>query len=51
MDLFARKPVDWAFSLSPNSELTVKALTMAVEARGRTTGMMIHSDQGSHQHR
>ncbi|MBV7597194.1 IS3 family transposase [Aeromonas sp. sia0103] len=44
MDLFARKPVGWAFSLSPDSELTA----MAFEARGRPTGVMFHSDQGSH---
>ena len=48
MDLFTRKPVEWAFSLSPDSELTAKALTMAYEARGRLTGVMFHSDQGSH---
>lgn len=35
MDLFARKPVGWAFSLSLDSELTAKALTLAFEARGR----------------
>ena len=35
LDLFARKPVGWAMSLSPDSELTCKALMMAFEARGR----------------
>jgi putative transposase len=33
IDLFARKPVGWALSLSPDSELTKKALTMAYESR------------------
>nr|WP_156129930.1 IS3 family transposase [Aeromonas australiensis] len=48
LDLFARKPVGWAMSLSPDSELTCKALTMAFESRGRPQGVMFHSDQGSH---
>ncbi|TLU59453.1 IS3 family transposase [Thalassotalea litorea] len=48
IDLFARKPVGWAMSHSPDSELTVKALTMAYELRGRPKNLMFHSDQGSH---
>lgn len=48
LDLFARKPVGWALSNSPNSELTARALTMAYESRGRPEGVMFHSDQGSH---
>ena len=48
MDLFARKPVGWAMSLSPDSELTAKALTMAFESRGKPKGVMFHSDQGCH---
>lgn len=46
LDLFSRKPVGWALSLTPDSELTKKALTMAYEARGRPEGVMFHSDQG-----
>ncbi len=48
IDLYARKPVGWAMSYSPNSELTAAALTMAFESRQRPTGVMFHSDQGSH---
>lgn len=48
LDLFARKPVGWALSLSPDSQLTGKALTMAYECRGKPQGVMFHSDQGSH---
>lgn len=48
IDLFARKPIDWAMSHSPDSELTVKALTMAYELRERPENLMFHSDQGSH---
>jgi len=48
LDLFARKPVGWAMSFSPNSELTCKALAMAYETRGNPRDVMFHSDQGSH---
>jgi len=48
LDLFARKPIGWAMSLSPDSRLTSQALYMAYEARGRPKGVMFHSDQGSH---
>ena len=46
LDLFARKPVGWAMSLSPDSSLTRRALTMAYESRGEPHGVMFHSDQG-----
>jgi putative transposase len=48
IDLYARKPVGWALSLSPDSQLTAKALTRAYESRGRPEGVLFHSDQGSH---
>ena len=48
LDLFARKPIGWALSYSPDTKLTTKALTMAFESRGRPKGIMFHSDQGSH---
>lgn len=48
LDLFARKPVGWAMSHSPDSNLTCQALTMAFESRGRPSDLMFHSDQGSH---
>ena len=47
LDLFARKPVGWALSLSPDTVLTKKALTMAYESRGEPKGVMFHSDQGT----
>ena len=43
MDLFARKPVGWAMSHSPDTKLAAKALTMAFESRGRPKGVMFHS--------
>ena len=48
MDLFARKIVGWAYSESPDSELTCAALTMAYESRGKPKEVMYHSDQGCH---
>ncbi|AJR05483.1 ISVch4 transposase, OrfB [Photobacterium gaetbulicola Gung47] len=35
-------------SLSPDSALTCKALSMAFESRRRPNGVMFHSDQGCH---
>lgn len=46
LDLYARKPVGWALSLSPDSALTVKALSMAYQSRQPTKELMFHSDQG-----
>jgi putative transposase len=48
MDLFARKPVGWAVSHSPDSNLTCQALTMAFESRAKPKNVMFHSDQGCH---
>ena len=48
LDLFARKPVDWTMSFSPDSRRTIKALEMAWETRGKPVGAMFHSDQRSH---
>lgn len=48
LDLFARKPVGWALSHSPDSALTQQALVMAFEQRGKPKGLLFHSDQGSH---
>lgn len=48
IDLFARKTIGWAMSLSPDSRLTGKALSMAYESRGKPQGVMFHSDQGTH---
>jgi len=47
LDLYARKPVGWAMSQSPDSLLTKKALMMAYETRGRPLRVMFHSDQGT----
>lgn len=46
LDLFARRPIGWAMSLTADSTLTISALRMAYESRGRPEGVMFHSDQG-----
>lgn len=43
MNLFARKPVGWAMSFSPDSQLTGKALSMAIESRGKPRNILFHS--------
>lgn len=48
MDLYARKPIGWAQSYSPDSRLTGDALAMAFESRNHPQGVMFHSDQGQH---
>lgn len=48
LDLYARRPVGWALSENPDTALTIRALEMAYESRGRPKGVMVHSDQGCH---
>lgn len=48
LDLYARRPVGWAMSLSPDSTLTGRALSMAFELRSKPQGVLFHSDQGCH---
>ncbi|MDO9625359.1 MAG: IS3 family transposase [Pseudomonas sp.] len=47
LDLCKRRIVGWALSEKPDAELVVKALEMAYEQRGRPSGLLFHSDQGS----
>lgn len=39
LDLFARKTIGWAMSFSPDIQLTIKALEMAYETRGKPAGV------------
>lgn len=48
LDLYSRKIIGWSFSLSPDSQLTSKALSMAYQIRGEPSGVLFHSDQGCH---
>lgn len=46
MDLYSRKVISWAFSDKPNSELTTRALRLAVNKRQPDKPVIFHSDQG-----
>ena len=47
LDLFTRKVVGWAMREHMRAELTVAALTMAVQRRRPGVGLIHHSDRGS----
>ena len=40
--------IGWALSNSPDTELTMQALMMAYESRGKPHDVIFHSDQGTH---
>ncbi len=46
MDLCSRKVISWAFSDKPNSELTTRAIRLAVNKRQPNDNVIFHSDQG-----
>jgi Transposase and inactivated derivatives len=46
IDLYARRVVGWAFSMTADARLACNALRMAFESRGKPAGVMFHSDQG-----
>ena len=48
LDLYARRIVGFAISDSPDSVLTAKALQMAYNSRLKPSGVLFHSDQGTH---
>jgi putative transposase len=47
LDLFSRRIVGWAMSKRMTTELTLKALRMAIRQRRPGSGLIHHSDQGS----
>jgi transposase InsO family protein len=47
LDLFTRKVVGWAMREHMRAELTMAALTMAIQRRRPTPGLVHHSDRGS----
>ncbi|TOA43607.1 hypothetical protein CGK27_22770 [Vibrio parahaemolyticus] len=46
MDLCSRRIISWTFSDKPNSELTTRALRLAVQKRKGCDSVIFHSDQG-----
>jgi putative transposase len=47
MDLFSRRIVGWSMSDRIDQDLTLSAITMALQARQPATGLLHHSDRGS----
>src|SRR5262249_4188350 len=47
LDLFTRKVVGWAMREHMRAELTIAALTMAIQRRRPGAGLIHHSDRGS----
>ena len=47
IDLFSRRVVGWAISQTIDTTLIINALDRAWEARGKPSGLLFHSDQGS----
>ncbi len=46
LDLYSRRVVSWAFSHQPNSELSVRAINLAVQLRKPQQPILFHTDQG-----
>ena len=46
LDLYSRRVVSWAFSSQPNSELSIRAINLAVQLRRPQQSVLFHSDQG-----
>lgn len=46
LDLYSRRVVSWAFSSHPNSELSTRALQLAVQHRRPAQSLLFHTDQG-----
>ncbi len=46
LDLFSRQVVGWSMSTRNNTELVKDALVMALQRRGKSRGLIVHSDQG-----
>ena len=47
LDLFTRKVVGWAMREHLHAELTIAALTMAIQRQRPGAGLIHHSDRGS----
>lgn len=47
LDLYARRVIGWSMSAQANQHLVLKALDKAWHRRGKPTGIIFHSDQGS----
>jgi len=48
IDLFSRRVVGWSMDSQLEKNLTIQALTMALQDRRPASGLVHHSDRGSH---
>ena len=48
IDLFSRRVVGWSMDSQLEKNLTIQALTMALQERRPASGLVHHSDRGSH---
>ena len=48
LDVGSRRVIGWGMGSRPDSDLTIKALDMAVTQRGTGSGLIHHSDRGIH---
>lgn len=46
LDLHSRRMIGWAMSETPNTRLTLAALSMAMSTRQPERGLIVHSDRG-----
>ena len=46
LDLYSRRVVSWAFLNQPNSELSIRAINLAVQLRQPQQPVLFHTDQG-----
>lgn len=46
LDLYSRRIVSWAFSHQPNSDLSIRAINLAVQLRQPAQPPIFHTDQG-----
>jgi transposase InsO family protein len=47
LDLYSRKVVSWKLSTRNDSELIVGAITLAIDSRNPSKGLIFHTDRGS----
>ena len=47
LDLYSRRVIGWAMRATPDQQLTLDALAMAVHQRRVPPGLIHHSDQGA----
>ncbi|SMF41620.1 Transposase InsO and inactivated derivatives [Alteromonadaceae bacterium Bs31] len=47
MDLYSRKIIGWSFGETMTVELITEAMQMAIDARGVSSGLIVHSDRGT----